>query len=84
MLKTEMEERLNYERPERTDNDDDRMAINPSVPKADKAAWTFRLLGSQIYFAPLEINKQQKDSLDIDHINISMYVKGVTLQINIE
>ena len=85
MMEVEMEERLGYEKSERSDNDDQRNGYKSSktikssigevkieVPQDRKSS-----------FEPQVVKKGQKDISDIDHKIISMYAKGMTtLQIS--
>ena len=61
MMEVEMEERLGYEKSERSDNDDYRNGYKSKTVKSS--------------FEPQVVKKGRKDISDIEHKIISMYAK---------
>ena len=79
MMEAEMEERLGYEKSERSDTDDYRNGYKSKTVKSSIGEVELEVpQDRKSTFKPQVVKKGQKDISDIDHKIISMYAKGMT------
>ena len=79
MMEAEMEERLGYEKSERSDNDESRNGYRSKTIKSSIGEEKVKApQDRKSSFGPQVVKKGQKDISDIAHKIISMYAKGKT------
>ena len=78
-MEAEMEERLGYEKSERSDNDESRNGYRSKTIKSSIGEEKVKApQDRKSSFGPQVVKKGQKDISDIAHKIISMYAKGMT------
>ena len=79
MMEAEMDERLGYEKSERSDTDDYRNGYKPKRINSSYGSMDIQVpQDRKSTFEPQAVKKRQKDISDIDQKIISMYAKGMT------
>ena len=79
MMEAEMEDHLEYEKSERSDNDDYRNVYKSKTVKSSIGEVELEVPQDRKSIFELQVVKKgQKDISDIDHKIISMYAKGMT------
>ena len=79
MMEAEMDERLGYEKSERSDTDDYRNGYKPKRINSSYGSMDIQVpQDRKSTFEPQVVKKRRKDISDIDQKIISMYAKGMT------